>query len=427
MKIKDLVLTANSNLVQSKARTALTVGAIFVGSFFLTLSLGFSGGAREFVRQQLEGIEMPQTIIVSKLPEIDFGELFATEAEEYNPEENSFANFEIDPITDEDISRLEGFEETVSVVPEYSIAAEYIELRDTKYNLQPSIFVERMEFPIETGSFENLDENSIVVGNGFARSLDTDPENLLGEKVTVQFENDVEETFDREFEIVGVLTDSILLNTTAFFSENTGLEFREFNSVGRGPNQVVSADEIIQVFMILDEDTTEDRIEEIQEQLTDEGYNVTTFEAQTSGFDSFIDAIQYGLLGFSMIVLLVSVFAIANTLLMSVYERTREIGLMKALGMKERGVFYLFALEAAIIGFWGSIAGIIGATVFGFVLNVIANSQLSGTFESYVPFEPNVLGMLIIIPIIMFVAFLAGSLPAAKASRLNPIDALRYE
>ena len=122
-----------------------------------------------------------------------------------------------------------------------------------------------------------------------------------------------------------------------------------------------------------------------------------------------------------------SAFGIVNTLLMSVQERTREIGLMKAMGMSNSRVFALFSLEAAFIGFLGSAIGVLVAIVLGLPLSsALAAGPLAGLAGlNLLIFQPaSIVGVIVLIVVI---AFLAGTLPARRAARKTPIDALRYE
>jgi putative ABC transport system permease protein len=128
-----------------------------------------------------------------------------------------------------------------------------------------------------------------------------------------------------------------------------------------------------------------------------------------------------------IIALLAASFGIINTLLMSVYERTQEIGVMKALGMSRKKVFSLFAVEAALVGFWGSVVAVgIAALASGFVNQLAANTFLKD-FQGFTLLVVNPMNALGVVAIIMAISFIAGTLPALKASRLNPIDALRSE
>ncbi len=112
---------------------------------------------------------------------------------------------------------------------------------------------------------------------------------------------------------------------------------------------------------------------------------------------------------------------------MSVQERTREIGLLKAMGMGSGRVFALFSLEAVIIGLLGSAIGVAVAMVVGVPLSAaLAAGPLSGLPGlDLLLFEPG--GIIGVIVLIVAIAFLSGTLPARRAARKNPIDALRYE
>ena len=144
-------------------------------------------------------------------------------------------------------------------------------------------------------------------------------------------------------------------------------------------------------------------------------------------FRTFFDAILVVFNIFGGIALIAASIGIINTLFMSVQERTREIGLDKALGMSNAKVFLSFSCEAILLGFWGSAFGILVSIIVGNVVSNIATETFLKDFPTFrlTIFEP--LTMISIALIIMFIAFLAGTLPARKASKKDPIDALRYE
>ena len=100
---------------------------------------------------------------------------------------------------------------------------------------------------------------------------------------------------------------------------------------------------------------------------------------------------------------------------------------MKAMGMNAKRIFLLFSLEAVLIGFWGSLIGVIVAEVIGTAANQIVSTgflkDLPGLHLLIFPVKNVAETMLLI----MAIAFLAGTLPAWRASRQSPIDALRYE
>jgi putative ABC transport system permease protein len=130
---------------------------------------------------------------------------------------------------------------------------------------------------------------------------------------------------------------------------------------------------------------------------------------------------------FAIIALLAAGFGIINTLLMSVQERTREIGLMKAMGMGGGRIYTLFSMEAVFIGFLGSVIGVGAAIGVGAVANGLLDGTVLADLEGLQVLRFDFVPVATIILLVMGIAFLAGTLPAYRASRQNAIDALRYE
>ena len=136
---------------------------------------------------------------------------------------------------------------------------------------------------------------------------------------------------------------------------------------------------------------------------------------------------------FYVIILLVACSAIANTMLMIVFERTKEIGMMKALGLNNISIVGLLTIEAAIIGVVGSFFGTIGGTAFSYWLKYegIDISMVSSTASADMPFGPII--YLAPTPFIIATAFLLGLLvtiivallPISRVTRINPAKALK--
>lgn len=112
---------------------------------------------------------------------------------------------------------------------------------------------------------------------------------------------------------------------------------------------------------------------------------------------------------------------------MAVLERTREIGLFRALGAKKRTVFGLFSVEAALLGFWGSVFGLIGAYGAQLAVNSIASNTFLKGIEGLQLLNITPMLAIMIVGIMAAITMVAGIIPAFKASRLDPIEALRNE
>jgi putative ABC transport system permease protein len=156
------------------------------------------------------------------------------------------------------------------------------------------------------------------------------------------------------------------------------------------------------------------------------GYAAQTAEDLQSLIFTIVNILQYIVTGFGVLALIASVFGIINTQYISVLERTSQIGLMKALGMRGGDVSRLFRYEAAWIGFIGGLIGILLALLATTILNPIINQSLElgeGNYLlEFVPWQ----AVLLLIGLII-IAILAGFFPARKAAKLDPIEALRTE
>jgi len=135
-------------------------------------------------------------------------------------------------------------------------------------------------------------------------------------------------------------------------------------------------------------------------------------------FNQMTAGIKVGAFIIGIIALLVAGIGIMNIMLVSVTERTKEIGIRKSLGAKPRYILRQFLLEAIVLC---NVGGVIGVAVGFGIGNIMVMG--SSSFEAVVPVEWAVIGLLFCTA----VGVIFGMLPAIKASRLNPIDALRFE
>lgn len=176
-----------------------------------------------------------------------------------------------------------------------------------------------------------------------------------------------------------------------------------------------------------------DQVLDISEQITEMGFQAFTPQSFVQGINNFYKILQFIFGGVGAIALLVAAIGIANTMAMSILERTREIGLMKAVGATNRDVLAIFLGEAAGIGFIGGLGGVIIGWLAGQGINVIAivylanqAGQQGGAPPSVAVYTPFWLPLFALI-FSTFIGMLSGLYPALRAANMIPVMALKYE
>jgi len=170
------------------------------------------------------------------------------------------------------------------------------------------------------------------------------------------------------------------------------------------------------------------KIPEIKREIKKLGkLRIVTFEDYVGTIHKIFWTMQQILVIFGFIAFVVAAFSIVNTLLMAVFERKREIGVLKALGATGGTIRTLFAVEAAAIGFWGGVVGVLIGWLVCFIGNTIAKAKwaaILGDTDIFLP--PNWLFPVLLV-FTTVLGLLAGLYPAVRAARLDPLEALRYE
>lgn len=176
-----------------------------------------------------------------------------------------------------------------------------------------------------------------------------------------------------------------------------------------------------------------DLVISITDQINALGYMAYTPQATVEGINSFFTVLQVIFGGVGAIALIVAAIGIANTMAMAILERTREIGLMKAIGATNRDVMSIFLGEAAGIGFIGGLGGVLVGWGASAVLNIVAVSYYAsqaseggGMPLSSVASTPFWLPLFALV-FATIIGLISGLYPALRAATLVPVTALKYE
>jgi putative ABC transport system permease protein len=176
--------------------------------------------------------------------------------------------------------------------------------------------------------------------------------------------------------------------------------------------------------------TSLDKLESVRTEINKLGFRVDTVAETMDQIKKVFFWIRLLLAALGFVAVIVASIGMFNTLTVSLLERTREIGIMKSLGVKKVDIYRLFLLEAVLMGFFGGVAGITLAYVLQqltiFILSLLANDSPQGKVPDHLFLNHwYIIGGAMLFAIT--IAFLTGVYPARRAMRLKIIDAIRYE
>jgi ABC-type lipoprotein export system ATPase subunit/ABC-type antimicrobial peptide transport system permease subunit len=169
-------------------------------------------------------------------------------------------------------------------------------------------------------------------------------------------------------------------------------------------------------------------VEGLRKRVETMGFQAQTFGDQFRTFEDVLGKMRVALLGLALVALLLACLGIANTMYTSVLERTKEIGVLKALGARARDVLLIFVAEAAVIGLAGGLVGILVAIGLGRLGNTfvdrVTQSVTSSSFDVFRT-DFGVVGVGLVLAVVL--STVSGLLPALRAARQDPVRALKYE
>lgn len=430
MRTVDVVRSAVANTFRSKTRTILTILAIFIGAFTLTITTGLGTGINRYIDDTVAAIGAGDVMTVTKVAPDASGD----GPRRYDPNavaggQSRFNQTPATAMAGADLSTLGAIGGVLSAQPNLAIHPDYIQVGDgTQYEVGVGAFVAGMQVQLAAGSQPDMSSGrlQVAIPASYVQPLGfAGPSDAIGKTAVIGLTNADKAATTVQATIVGV-AEAGIGGSASNAVPNQALTQALFDaqSVGLSSSK---KDSYASATIRFDPNAGAAQVTALKDRLTAAGFHGVTVADQLGTFKSVIDAIVLVLNAFAIIALLAASFGIVNTLFMSVQERTREIGLMKAMGMSSGKVFGLFSYEATFIGFLGSAIGVGIGMLAGTAISRAVATNLFANLPGLhlIAFDP--LNVVTIILVVMGVAFLAGTLPAARASRNDPIESLRYE
>ncbi len=402
--IENLILAFKA-LWQNKMRSFLTTLGIVIGVAAVIAVVSIVQGLSFLITEQIESMGSKTIIVFPNRPPGKEGE--------------KLARIELTWEDGQALKRLCSEVSEVSPVIQRSVKIKhgeehgYIDLAGTN-----PVFQDVRNFYVEKGRFfSTIDERTralvCVIGQEIIKKYKIKGE-PLGQSIKLQNENfKIIGTMEKKGELFGQSFDEFVLipfsTATMLFGENSAkqisliIQARSTETVERASNQIT---EVLRIRHSLKWDQPND-------------FEVLTQTQILEGFNTVSNAVTYVVAGIVSIALLVGGIGIMNIMLVSVTERTREIGIRKAVGARRRNILVQFIIEAITLSFIGGAIGILLGSIVGFI-----TAKLIPHFPpAHVPLWAIILSFVFSTGVGLFF----GIYPAAKASRLDPIESLRYE
>ena len=394
--LSDYFRIAIRNITHRKMRSWLTAIGIIIGVASIVALISVSQGMQDAIEEQFE---MMGTDKITIIPLMFQGPGTVAEA----------------IFDDSDVRVVERIPEIERVLPMV-----YGTMKITFHNQDMYTFVagvsldkeseevwEDMGFEIAEGRFPEPGRKEVGIGYLVAEEMFDDE---------VRVKNTIK-IGDEKFKVVGIAKE--VGNSQDDSSVYMDLEIAQ---------ELLEQDDYIMLMAVVKPGSDAELVAEKVQRKLENSRNAEDFNAMTPAeileqVNQILGIIQLVLVGIAAISLLVGAIGIMNTMYTSVLERTKEIGIMKAIGATNHAIMTIFLIEAGVLGIVGGVVG----TIIGIIMG--KGVELAAGTGFFIPIQISVSWQLVAgaIGFAFLIGAISGTMPALKAAKLKPVDALRYE
>lgn len=472
MNFTDMIILAFNNLWKSKLRTFLTTLGVIVGIGALSSMVSFGTGMQKNITDSFKDNDLFTSMTVTSsefnLEKISQGDLESITDDKKKPT----------PLNDSTLEIIQSLEHIEIAYAQESFPAK-LRYNNKETSATVSMIPANMHHykpysELYAGDFYKTDsQNVIVVSKHYLRQMDIivteDPENYNNKRLDTTKTYTIihpDSLIGKTFELITAVFDPSQISFNPIGGSKKDMPIKDsvnnvtiigiqdrqsFNAGGFLSGGIymspVAASKIprisfTNVFDLLDKNKSKDnKYSSIYVRVKDYKYlEKTRLELEKKGFEVFsigdkIDEIKRVFLIFDSILgaigtiaLFVAALGIMNTLLMSILERRKEIGIMKSIGASEGEIKMIFFVEAATIGFIGGVLGLLLGWMVTKIANIIANTSFADAAQAKI--DLFYFPVWLIIGAILFsilVSLLSGLYPASRAAKIDPVEALRHD
>lgn len=394
-----LIKLVLKNLAARKMRTVLTIMGVAISIGFITFLVSFGLGLQRVSTSQITNLDALQILDVTA------------------------GKSNIVKITDEEIEKFKNLGNVEVVSPSFQVASK-MEYKSSSIDGivygkgEESISLE--DIKIINGK-NSLQENSLLITSSALKQLGFDNfENALDKEILLTLVPKKEVLSEDEQEKDNIKKEMSLKITGIINNDNSAFAYINIEKMNNFGFEIYDAAKI--------KTNSKEKISDIKAKVESMGFKATSLKDTVDQINQFFNVFQIILIGLGAVAVVVSSLGMFNTLTINLLEKTREVGFMKILGTKNKDVYKIFLGESLFIGFAGGVIGILSAMFIGYGVNVaIFNlAKVSGNKAVELFYMPWWF-ILFAVAATSLVSLGTGWWPSRRASRINPLDAIRYE